>query len=669
MQVRCKGCFCEYDSQFEVCPYCGYVEGNPPPEVYQLYAGTVLANRYVIGNVLGFGGFGITYKAWDQKLETAVAIKEYYPSGLVNRSAHSATLILFQGKRKMEFEFGLTRFLSEAKNMSKFNTHKNIVNIYDYFEENRTAYIVMEFLDGCTLGQYMHAHSDKLEVDESLHIIESVCSALKDIHKISIIHRDISPDNIFMCRDGRIKLIDFGAARFSAAEDKQYTVILKPGFAPPEQYEQVSVQGPWTDIYALGATLYYMLTGEKPEESTNRRIKDELKEPSELNPEIPKHISLSVMKAMALDRHMRFTSIADFEKAIKREKKVVSLKKEHARRRAKRFVGVLAGMLVLSFVVSIFSFQMKEEALQPAEIELWYPEVMGVDLEESYTQIIKDFTMAYQGVQVKAIGIPEEEYTEKLETALRNGKAPDVFRSTGLNAELLKKTCDLEDVVFPQSGTWFYKLTNIFYKKTLDDVYFLSDYEDYFPERKQVPSSFNVPVVYVNTSLVSIETDSVSALSDLLSTQHEDAETTIVINDRLKETVAEMFGAEALQAAAVQYGRIDDFTSGNVAFYISDTADFYDVRAMGTYSVLAIDLDEVQCSFYDLWSVSTSKENQEKASKRFVEFILSYNAQNKLYGAGNKIKAIPINKDALDAFCKTFQKIGFVFKNQDQFVF
>lgn len=670
MLVRCNGCFETYDDKFGLCPYCGYVSGSAPSEVFQLYVGTLLADRYIIGNVLGFGGFGITYKAWDTKLDTAVAIKEYYPSGLVNRAPGSANIIAIMGKRRQEFQYGLKRFLDEAKNMSKFNTHKNIVNIFEYFEENNTAYIVMEFLDGCTLSQYMHERNDKLSVDESLQIIESVCSALDDIHKVGIIHRDVSPDNIYICKDGTVKLIDFGAARFSTAEDeKKYSIILKPGFAPPEQYEQISAQGPWTDIYALGATLYYMVTGQKPEESTNRRISDKLKEPSAINPQIPKHISLSIMKAMAIDRHMRFSSVADFHKAIKQEKKVVSLKKERNRRKAKRFTGVLAGVLIFSLIVSVFSLQMDEETLQPAEIDFWYIQFDGVECEEIYTNIVNEFVDAYDNVTINAVGIPEEEYYEKLSAAIQNNTAPDVFQSTGASSDILKNTINLSQIVYPQSDMWFYKYTSMLYKQTAEGCKLLYNYDEYFPQMNQVPTSFNVPVVYVNTAVTEYKETTVSDLNALKSAKINENQTAIMINEKLKSNFAEMFGNDILSDSSIRYGTVDDFAKGDVAFYISDTSDFYTVRSMGTYEIKEIDNDNVTCEFHDMWSVSKSDENSEKASKRFIEFLLSYNAQNQLYGSGDKIKAIPINEKAIESFSGTFKKIGFVFDDVENFKF
>ena len=162
---------------------------------------------------MGQGGFGITYKAWDQQLETVVAVKEYYPSGLVNRIPGEREVLLFAGGRANEYRSGLCRFLDEAKNMARFRSSKNIVNIFEYFEEKNTAYIVMEFLDGITLNDFLK--TNELDLDSCMEITSDICDALTELHAQKIIHRDVSPDNIFLTTSGQVTLIDFGAARQS----------------------------------------------------------------------------------------------------------------------------------------------------------------------------------------------------------------------------------------------------------------------------------------------------------------------------------------------------------------------------------------------------------------------------------------------------------------------
>ena len=269
MIVKCYDCFKDYDDKYEVCPHCGYIPRSDKREANHLPLGTVLKDRYIIGRTCGFGGFGVTYKAFDMQLENIVAIKEYFPNGTVNRVPGTENIVMFSGNRLKEFNYGLSRFLDEARTTAKYSSHKNIVNVLDYFEANKTAYIVMEFLDGITLEKFLETSTDgteKLDIQQAVDIALNICNALKTIHKDGVIHRDVAPDNIFLCLNNTIKLFDFGAARFSLDKDKLLTVILKPGYAPVEQYveqdEKVNNQGPWTDIYALGATLYKLVTGE-----------------------------------------------------------------------------------------------------------------------------------------------------------------------------------------------------------------------------------------------------------------------------------------------------------------------------------------------------------------------------------------------------------------------
>ena len=358
MLVRCNNCFEEYEDSFDVCPHCSYVKGNPASEIYYLYPGMILNDRYIIGQVLSSGGFGIIYKVWDTKLEIVVVIKEYYPTGIANRVPGTKKVILFTGNRLKEYNHGLIRFLDEARSTAKFSSHKSIINIFEYFEENGTAYIVMEYLDGITLNEFLKTNT--LSLESSLKIIHSVSSALVDIHHLNIAHCDVSPGSIFICSNGAIKLlIDFEVARFMYNKEiRKGIIIFNDRFAPPEQYESVSIQGPWTDIYALGATLYLMVTGVKPEESTNRKVSDTLQAPNEIDNTIPEYISNTIMKAMAIDRHMRFSSVEEFEKALNQEKKVLPIEMEKKKHKIIRLISVLIAFIVFIVSVSIYIIRM-----------------------------------------------------------------------------------------------------------------------------------------------------------------------------------------------------------------------------------------------------------------------------------------------------------------------
>lgn len=282
-----------------------------------LKPGVILKERYKIEEVIGAGGFGITYRAWDPLLQSYVAIKEYYPSGIATRSADSSKVCVPVGQEQREYHRGRIRFLKEAQDVARFQSEPNIVSIYDYLEENDTAYMVMEYLHGCTLKQYIREHGGRLDTDHILHICLSVLDALAVVHKAGMIHRDISPENIFICEDLTVKLIDFGAAKQVYLNGEQtMSVVLKPGYAPPEQYAKKDKQGPWTDIYALGATLYFAATGEKPEESFGRVLEDTIKPVCEVNPEIPRAMSQVIMRAMSVKIEDRYQTVEAMREAL-----------------------------------------------------------------------------------------------------------------------------------------------------------------------------------------------------------------------------------------------------------------------------------------------------------------------------------------------------------------
>ena len=265
----CNNCFRQIKT--EPCKYCGYKKSAYRPEAGILPVGTVLKKRYCIGEVLGKGGFGVTYKAFDTVDSKIVAVKEYYPSGLVHRDTGTTQISVSSKQYEDNFKVGADKFFEEAKMVSRFNGNPNIVNVYEFFYENGTVYFAMEYLDGVDLKHFVKERGGKLPQENVLYIADIITDALLIAHSMNVLHRDISPDNIFILNNGEVKLIDFGAARqVLAVQSKSISVILKQGFAPLEQYQRRGKQGPWTDIYALGATLYYVITGKMPDEVTER---------------------------------------------------------------------------------------------------------------------------------------------------------------------------------------------------------------------------------------------------------------------------------------------------------------------------------------------------------------------------------------------------------------
>lgn len=657
---RCRNCFEVHGKQHDVCPYCGYYAGQPPKELNHLFPETVLAGRYMIGQVLGFGGFGITYKAWDRKLETVVAIKEYYPSGLVNRIPGTKEVIVFAGSKIKEYSYGLSRFLEEARNTAKFRSHKNIVSVYEYFEANNTAYIVMEYLDGISLSGFLKDNA--LDLDESINIVTCVASALNKLHSCGIIHRDISPDNIFLCLNGSVKLIDFGAARFSNREEKQLTIILKPGFAPPEQYEKISAQGPWTDIYALGATLYYMVTGRKPEESTDRKTNDTLVPPDELNPEIPEFISNAILKAMALETHLRFDNVDDFSQAVTGQKTVVSLTMERKRRRMKRFAGITAAtmavVLTSSLLVSRLIKQKEAETLPDANIYLQY-ELSGnpsADKAKADTlnKIAEDFTSCYPNVSIELIGHETDGYADSILTSgtAAGGKAVAVFESTHINAVDLLRSADDISTVWSRENT-----------KT---CYFMDEHAD----NMRLPIGFVAPVIYCNTMRSPFGGTSINNISQLLDNIADTSG--IAVHTSAKDTFSQVFGEQSLYQNKVEVVNSSEaFASGDFAFYIAYSNEFTDIQSKlpGRYAIAYFEAEKIPCNFSDYYSMAQHlSEDDEKVALAFLDFLLSDNAQDQ-YFVQNWTGKLPLNANALKLVEDIYIDFSGFFKNLSNYTF
>ena len=260
----CDFCFALV-GQDGICKNCGLNHSNYTLEAGLLVPGTILEGKYVIGKLLGRGGFGATYLAFCASTERVVAIKEYFPVGISYREPGQLNVNVISQEKKSVFDKGAKRFFEEAQTISRFNSSENIVSVYEFFYANNTVYYAMEYLDGVDLKKYILQKGGRLSEQEVIKIAKAVCNALMLVHSTQILHRDIAPDNIFMCRNGMIKLIDFGAAKQVVSDAQQgYSVVLKQGFAPVEQYASNGKQGVWTDIYALGATMYYMLTGSVP---------------------------------------------------------------------------------------------------------------------------------------------------------------------------------------------------------------------------------------------------------------------------------------------------------------------------------------------------------------------------------------------------------------------
>ena len=283
-----------------------------------LPVGTVLAGQYTIDKVLGQGGFGITYKATDYKTNEKVAIKEFFPDTLAYREM--TTVISYPGERTENYQYGKESFLQEAQTLAEFIGCENIVRIHSYFEENGTAYFVMDYIEGKSFDVYLKEKGGKISFEEAKNILVPIMEALAVVHSKGIVHRDVTPDNIYMTNEGIVKLLDFGAARYSLGDkSRSLDVILKHGFAPKEQYTRRGKQGPFTDIYSLGATFYFALTGKRPPDSVERLDEDDLLPPSSLGVQITEYQEEAIFKALNVQPTDRYQSMLEFKSALMNE--------------------------------------------------------------------------------------------------------------------------------------------------------------------------------------------------------------------------------------------------------------------------------------------------------------------------------------------------------------
>ena len=393
------------------CPYCGFCPSEYQQNPRCLPPDTILAGKYLVGKVLGEGGFGITYMGYDLNMKTRVAIKEYFPVELVTRdttrrraggggtafggsgsgnaapsasasggsvpsaggvsfsSGGSDRVISLSGEKSETYQQGLKKYVDEARNVSQFADIPGIVSVKDFFYENNTAYIVMEYIEGISLKEYLKQKGGKLSEEESLAILRPVLEALEKVHAAGIVHRDISPDNIMLtfAEEGKtgagqsgvsavygnisaVKIIDFGAARMTSKNDqKSLTIILKHGYAPEEQYRSHGEQGAWTDVYALCAVLYRMLTGKVPEPAMDRLFSDGLKPPEELGVKVSPAVSEAIMRGLAVKKEDRIRSVRELMDALYARKR---LKKSGKKLQSSMFrVSIAAGIAACAFLV------------------------------------------------------------------------------------------------------------------------------------------------------------------------------------------------------------------------------------------------------------------------------------------------------------------------------
>lgn len=310
---RCLGCMKEIGSN-SVCPFCGYIEGSPHLPAY-LEPGTILQERYVVGKLLSYNGEGATYIAFDQFLESIVELREYLPDTLANREDDGRQVHIIAGC-ETQYKALMSDFIELSNSIAKFRTLTHVVQVYEIFEANNTVYAIHEHIDGgISLRQYLMENAGELNWEETARMFTPLMTTLGVLHGSNIIHRGISPETILVTKRGELKLDGFCISACRAAKT-ELSAQLFAGYAAPEQYSTSSWHGPWTDVYALAAVLYKVLTGTMPPEAMSRSINDNLLDPHTLNPAIPKHVSSTIMDALRLSPDNRIQTMRELSSRL-----------------------------------------------------------------------------------------------------------------------------------------------------------------------------------------------------------------------------------------------------------------------------------------------------------------------------------------------------------------
>lgn len=309
----CMRCMARKADEQEACPVCGFIERDFVPEKHHLPPRTILKGQYLVGCALGEGGFGITYIGWDLFLHMPVAIKEYFPSGVVIRDQGQHTVNVFAGKDEQSFLLGRDRFFREAQKVARFDNNPGVVSVKNCFLENGTAYIIMEYISGINLGTYAAQRGGKLGFQETLQLLKTPIQTLEELHRYSTYHRDISPENLMLSKTGTVKLIDFGSAMESDSEKKTRVLMVRSGYSPVEMYSSTGKDGPYSDVYSMAATIYKLITGVTPPAATERLNADSLVRPTMLGvKEISQEQEAALMKGMAVQLNDRYQTMAEF---------------------------------------------------------------------------------------------------------------------------------------------------------------------------------------------------------------------------------------------------------------------------------------------------------------------------------------------------------------------
>lgn len=649
----CISCFKPLNND-KKCSYCGRLQLEEKRVHHGLAVGTMLNGRYLIGEILGFGGFGITYKAFDVQLNQIFAIKEFFPNAISTRVPGTKDLIVY---KKEEFEFGKRIFIEEAKNTGKFFDSKNIVKVFGYFEENNTVYYVMEYLDGVNLKDFIAQNGGSLDVATTVEITNGILNGLKEIHTAGFIHCDMTPDNVMLTVDDRIVIIDLGAAKYSNIKDVNQETIVKMGYSPPEQYQGNAKLGTYTDMYALGAMLYKMLTGILPDESLDRESEETLEIPSKVNPDIPKNLDGLCMRAMALDKGLRIQNTKEFKAGLngkiyripEEEKRIRKLKTTFSFATVAVIMALCIG-LGIAFRGANSEVNLNKYIKEDTTVEIWVPYTQNEEeTKKTYDAVFEAFQKELaeneskkklkSQIDIELVYVSEYQYAELLYEAYLNGEMPDVYRTDLANSDY-----DSIDLSWVEN-------------KIIKDNYALgNEIKDY---KYSLPVSANCDVLYVNRKFDKDNELSYAYNADDLKSV---AETLIGNNDMVALSVSNSCMAEERVGVT---GTFKDpmiiFVGEKSLAYVGKLSDLPTIKygyqsglmnekaSISWFTMMPYPDGIYNFTPGEVWSVNANgTESHQYASMYALSYLLSDNAQEILYIENESY--MPLNKNTLDVY-------------------
>ncbi len=637
--MRCLNCFREINED-KICSFCHSHQENVKNKLNCLQPGVTLnEGRYLIGKAINAGGFGIVYKAFDRTLEIVVAIKEFFPSQLASRVVRRKEIVLIENTRGISFAESKESFLNEARIMEKLKENPNIVSSRDWFEENNTAYIVMEYIEGINVRDFLIQNENKLDVESTQSIVKQIINALKYIHEKGYIFRDLTPDNIMITTDydneghNIIKLIDFGAVvNMNATVDTAHDdVILKPGYAPIEQYVSGGVLGAYTDVYALGATAYRMLSGLVPYEVTDRNENDLLEKLVKLNESIPEYIDRTIMKAMAVDKKVRFQTVEEFEKAFIQEQQVLYPEEELRKLRNKKRIFFTFFMVICVALagVGIYIKDKKNTGLNHIEVTADKISVILPYTNESdkkyLDEIVTDYIKKQKVIKVDTKWVQKAEYQNYIQSL---DKLPTVFINEGYISQ--EKMASLNILLESLNS---------------NDYYFYDDYMEHF--EYQLPLGFDMAVCYVNLNKGDVETP-------LLK---KEVNSTVGFNQDY------FFTLDKDQKNLISTKQ--KFLSEQIPYYVGNVTEWKDIyQALNGYWDVKSFNNTAYIHFGDYISVSKNETyNQRIAGMLFIYELLSDLAQNNRYIQADGL--LPVNKETCQLFIKLNPSFNFIIQEKN----